>query len=572
MKKIITKLLVIIMILSAFTIIPFTANAVETSGDFNYEILDDGTVEITDYNGNATVLEIPNYIEGKKIISIGDFAFSDCINLMDVNLCKSVIRIGRRAFSNCTSLESINIPDCVTSIGYEAFSGCTKLKSITIPDNVVSIGYYTFSQCKNLENVSLGTGIKSIGFGSFEGCASLNNINIPDNVISIGWNAFGGCKNIKSVTIPDSVISIEDLAFRDCTSLIYVKLGKGICDIGSNVFQNTAWYDTQSDGIVYIDEYVYGYKGEMPEGTSITIEEGTKCIAGNAFNHCTNLIDISIPDSVINIGSYAFYDTAWYNNQPDGLVYLGKVFYKYKGEISENSTIILEDGIKGIADDAFTYTKLESVFIPNSVISIGEDAFYGCSIENIDIPDSVTYIGNGAFANCASLKSISLSKSLTHILSNTFYCCYFLNDIIIPNSVTFIDSETFANCDKLKSITIPNSVMGIGQYAFGYSVFSGGMGMHYIKEGEFTISSNKGTAAETYANENGFKFIALDEKEIGDVNGDGILSVSDATLIQKYAASLNELTPEQLEVADFNGDGTVNVIDATAIQKKIVSH
>ena len=123
----------------------------------------------------------------------------------------------------------------------------------------------------------------------------------------------------------------------------------------------------------------------MPENTNITINDGTKSISENAFFFCSGLTSMVIPSSVTSIGRYAFERTGWYDNMPDGLVYAGLVAYKYKGTMPENTSIILADGTKGIADYAFVgCTSLTSVAIPNSVVSIGTNAFSYCqSLEEI---------------------------------------------------------------------------------------------------------------------------------------------------------------------------------------------
>ena len=177
----------------------------------------------------------------------------------------------------------------------------------------------------------------------------------------------------------------------------------------------------------------------------------------------------------------------------------------------------------------------------HKVTSIGNEAFYSNTrIENVIIPDTVINLEKYAFSDCWNLKNIS-----------------------IPDSVTSIGDWAFDGCISLKSITIPDSVTSLGKHSFGYN--------YNNKIDGFTIYGYEGTAAEEYANENGFEFVALGKEIIGDVNSDGKLSVADATIIQKYLADLIELTAEQLSLADVNGDGFVNVSDATAIQSLLVS-
>ena len=263
--------------------------------------------------------------------------------------------------------------------------------------------------------------ITSIGDSAFSSCPSLRTLQNLPKLTNIGTSAFANCKRLTSITIPDSVTSIGGSAFSDCTGLTSIIIPNSVTSIGSGAFYNTAWYNNQPDGLVYAGKVAYKYKGTMPSNTSIVLKEGTLSIGlsafvdctgltsitipdsvtnigGSAFQGCTGLTSITIPDSVTSIGDDAFYDTTWYNNQPDGLVYAGKVAYKYKGTMPNNTSIVLKEGTLGIAGSAFRdYTGLTSITIPDSVTSIGNSAFYNCSaLTSITIPDSVTSIGDGA--------------------------------------------------------------------------------------------------------------------------------------------------------------------------------
>lgn len=161
------------------------------------------------------------------------------------------------------------------------------------------------------------------------------------------------------------------------------------------------------------------------------------------------------------------------------------------------------------------------------------------------------------------------SYQIKSISDNAFKDCSTLKSVTIPVGVTDVGDYAFLNCNNLKNVTISSSVINIGQYTFGFrkSKYTN----DYIKIDGFTISGVKGSIAEEYANEVGFDFVAIEEEIIGDVDDNGVISVSDATLIQKYLADLTEFTAEQIKIADVNGDGTVNVHDATAIQLLLVS-
>ena len=126
------------------------------------------------------------------------------------------------------------------------------------------------------------------------------------------------------------------------------------------------------------------------------------------------------------------------------------------------------DGVKitSIGKEAFYWSSLTSVTIPDSVTSIGEWAFYGCSgLTSVTIPDSVTTIDGAAFENCSGLTSVTIGNSVTTIVG-TFRGCSGLTNITIPNSVTSIGYQAFYNCSGLKSVMIGNSVKSIGDYAF----------------------------------------------------------------------------------------------------------
>lgn len=166
-KRILSLVTSLFLVISLVGVLPAVTASALTYEDYEYSVLDDGTVEITGYTGSATTLSIPSIINGKK----------------------------------------------VTSFGECAFIYCESLTSITIPNSVKYIGDYAFYVCPSLTNITIGNGVTSIGEGAFEHCYSLTNITIPSNVTSIGEWAFCGCESLTSITIPNSVTSIGGFAF-----------------------------------------------------------------------------------------------------------------------------------------------------------------------------------------------------------------------------------------------------------------------------------------------------------------------------------------------------------------------
>lgn len=193
--------------------------------------------------------------------------------------------------------------------------------------------------------------------------------------------------------------------------------------------------------------YSNRYTGNVVIPKSVTYNEKTysvTSIGSQAFEGCTGLTSVTIPNSVTSIGNWAFYGC--------------------KGLTS----VTIPNGVTSIGGAAFwDCSGLTSITIPNSVTSIGGSAFAGCKmLTAITIPNSVTSIGGSAFSDCSGLTSITIPNSVTSIGDCAFMGCSGLTSVTIPNSVTSIESRTFYECSGLTSVIIPNSVTNIGGQAF----------------------------------------------------------------------------------------------------------
>ena len=297
------KWLLALVAFAAMVVLCVVCAGAETYGDFEYGVLDDGTVEITGYNSSAEKVDIPKTIDGKSVTSIGEIAFSYCDSLTSITIPDSVTSIGESAFNGCTSLTSITIPNGVTSIGGWAFSGCTSIKSITIPNSVTSIGSSAFYWCTSLTSITIPDSVTSIGNWAFSGCSSLTAINVATgnkNYTSVNGVLFNkdktelicypAGKTGKSYTIPDGVTEIGERAFYGCASLTSITIPDGVTSIGESAF-----YDCTNL-------------------TSITIPDSMTSIGSWTFISCSSLKSITIPNSVTIIGQRALgYERDYYN-------------------------------------------------------------------------------------------------------------------------------------------------------------------------------------------------------------------------------------------------------------------
>ena len=150
------------------------------------------------------------------------------------------------------------------------------------------------------------TGQKTITYGSFGGCANLFEIVLPSSIEFIDYAAFQSSISLKSIIIPESVTSIGSAAFNGCTNLKYITIPEHLNDIGSSAFQGTAWLNDQPDGLVYINQLLYTYKGEIPANTSVKIKDGIEYIMRGIFYNKANITSITLPSSIVSIGENAF--------------------------------------------------------------------------------------------------------------------------------------------------------------------------------------------------------------------------------------------------------------------------
>ena len=260
---------------------------------------------------------------------------------------------------------------------------------------------------------------------------------------------------IKKVTISNGITSICVNAFTSCSNLVSISVPESITEIADNALLGTPWYENQADGLVYVGRVLYKYKGTMPTNTLIDVVDGTISISEGAFEKCSGLASIVIPESVTTIGEHAF----------SGCSSLKEVaFEDGKKPISLSYNVMGHEASDNYDEDRdgeglFFDCPLENVFLGRNLIYDG-GFVYGMSpfynndnIKSITVGESVTSIGYALFSDCNNLTSIVFSEGLTSISEFAFSGCEGLTSIIFTKNIESIAGSAFAHCENLASIT-----------------------------------------------------------------------------------------------------------------------
>ena len=631
MKKILSLTLALCVLFGAVSIVSASAvssnNGLECevkSGDYWYNHLNDGTVEIARYEGNDSVITVPAEIDGYTVSGIAPVAFGGQ-GATEVILPDTVTYIGNSAFRAMRQLKSIVIPENVTVLDNEAFSYCTSLTQVTLPESLESIGrniFYRTPYYDNTENWDNGLlyygtylldsddsytdvcvvrdGTTLIAESVFHDNDTISSVHLPEGLKYIGVSSFAGCKMLGDINIPDSVISIGISTFYNCHNLANITLPESLEHIGEYAFEGTAIYNNPENwdnGVLYINNALIKISPDF--SGKLEIKEGTYIIASDAADGY-GVTRIIMPDSVTVLCDTAF---GWCYD----LTYV---------KLSKNLTEIPRGAFRHCS-------ALQSISIPKSVTTIGEYAFDGCrTMSGITIPETVTEIG--AYA-VGFNDEMPLSDFIIHGKPDTA-----AEEFARNNNIRFRDTTPQYKDKILELLDIPeedpeNGEGWLAYYHEGYEYYSSQntyeatpdfvlieayeniVGPAFAAElfGDYVLQSHEHHFPATFG-----YFIYLPAKNeiyslqkafdmrlegvytvftkgklgrlIGDVNNDRNLNIRDATLIQKALAGLAEIENDTIEafvysdkenvptsISDFKRDGKMNIRDATAIQKRI---
>lgn len=432
-----------------------------------------------------------------SVKKIGNRAFSGCVALEKAEYNASGIKeFGTAVFENCKNLKSVVVPSVVSEVTSKDFAGCDALEEVTFSDGVTKIGNDAFNG-KPIWRIVLPQTLQSIGDRAFKGNKLSGLISFPESLTSIGNEAFSG-HGFLGIGLPWTLTSIGQNAFacgekanleylivpfagktKNSGNLIDVFSEKGLSnlqqlyinggtingaslkglgnvelfasgevEIEAGSLDETQWYKSQPDGIVYIGEILYGYKGSISQSYALLkIKEGTTKILDYAFANAKisdfgeaeilggggymkfgGYLAVELPSTLKSIGKQVFCDTMIAG------ISVSETNTTFK---AENACLLTKDGKKLI------YGSL-SADIPDNIETIGEFAFVGYQQDVITIPQSVKTIGKGAFCG-------SQSKC-----------------VIIPKKVEAIDKFAFADLERLETVEFSegSELQTIADYAF----------------------------------------------------------------------------------------------------------
>lgn len=345
---------------------------------------------ITSFKGGVTKIEVPNNINGKKVVISQKFtnyvnheklkrvksifihddviveknSFARIKSLIEVRLPNTMTEVYNAMFMRCERLESVKLSKNTKVIGTQAFYFCKNLKEANLPENLTTIKDEAFNGCEVLTGIELPKMLESIGKKAFRDNFELEEIVIPDMVKVIQENTFLQCKNLKSIKLPEQLESIKDSAFSGCYSLKEINIPKSVHEIKSSAFGYCKSLKTMvvPEKINVIGPYLFQGCESLQNVTFLGV---INKIDHHAFNGCSSLEKFEIDDSVETLGEYAFYDCI----------------------------------------------SLKSIRLSESIESINGGLLSGCKeLTEVYIPKNVKTIKTSAFNRCKKLKTIHINK------------------------------------------------------------------------------------------------------------------------------------------------------------------
>lgn len=391
-------------------------------------------------------------------------AFDTCESLISLDV-SSVETIGEEAFIDCTILPAVDLPKAVT-IGEAAFRACDALTSVILPE-ALTLDSYAFGYCDVLSSVSLPKAV-SIGASAFVSCDLLATFSAPE-LTTIGASAFAYDESLVDIQLPKAE-TIGELALRACDALENFTIGANVTSIGDAAFISC---DLLANLVV--------------ESPNFAFEGGVLYDADKTYAICALSAaldkDVVLPDTVEEIGEYAFY-------------------------LCTEITSVSLPGVKVIGESGFRLcSSMTSIYTPK-VTTTGQYALRDCtSLLAIDMPE-VTELGKYTFYQCETMTSANFAV-LTSIGQYAFYYCYLLSEVTGP-ALTALESRAFYSCPVLGTLTMATNagtkLSSINSYAFSGTAVTTNVDLVLGADNAEYVSENTLTVG-TYSKE--FKSITL---------------------------------------------------------------
>ena len=453
-KRILSGLLFAVV----FSVIVGSVSAVSNAdsyGDWLYQ-KNSGGIYLYGYNGYMTEITIPYMINGEEVKSLQinkgwDESNSNLDRIKKVEFESGYKKMPNTCLRGIKNVEELVIPEGVTEIESCAFGGLKSLKKVQFPSSLKKIGDNAFNNCSSLESITLPEGFETLEWGAFSGCTGLKSVTLPDSLKEMGANVFKNCTGLKDengrVIVRDHLYYME-IAEGETEVIIPdgIKVLDGELFSGNKIIKKVII----PESVTTIQSSVFMKCGNLEE---VILPAGIKEISGYAFYNCSALKNINVPKDTL-LGNSTF--RACKGLQDDkGFVIVNGIIYDYFGD--END-LTIPDSVKEIGYYCFINKSITSVRMPDSLICIDDYAFAGCSgLNKIEVPDSVAIIGIAAFERCSSLSEVKLSKNVKVLDYNLFNQDTNLKELNIPDGVETIKGGAFKD-SGIEEIILPASI------------------------------------------------------------------------------------------------------------------
>lgn len=452
---------------------------------------------------------------GDSVTSIEAGAFKDS-QIYSITLSPSISSIGDETFMGCTYLNTVNGAEHINSVGKSAFRSCGSLSTLNLI-SAATIGQEAFYNCYSINSVTFGPALTSIGKNAFEECSSLMSVDLSGTACSsIGSYAFNNCNQLSAALLPLDLTSLPEGIFNGCYNLESVTMGTELTEIGSKAFQNTSVGNFDFTNIKEIGNSAFNNCSNI---TEVVIPNEIEVLGTNAFANCYNLTSYTGPFSVGSNNHDCSSLLAGTGLTTLTVTKLTRAANNFLGNLDGVVTVVFDCELTSIENNAFSYKySLKNITLPDTLKTIGESAFYDCdglesitipasvtaikseafsecdNISSFVIPDGVSAIEKGVFENCTGLLSVTIPDGITEIREYAFNGCYNLGTVELPSALVTIGKSAFSGCSEFDSITLPDGVKTISSYAFssctGISSIDFGSSLNNIGESAFWGCTN----------------------------------------------------------------------------------